>query len=52
MKFISLIPVPKVLCLALLLGLAPTAKALDFPGPEPGKATVSLVLGQSLGLSN
>ena len=52
MRFMPLIPGSKALWLALLVGLTTSAQALDFPGPEPGKAKGSLVQGQSLALSN
>ena len=52
MRFMPWIPGSNALWLALLVGLTPSAQALDFPGSEPGKAKVSLVQGQSLALSN
>ena len=52
MKIVSLNPASAALLIALLLSLAPAARALDYPGPGPGKALVSQVPGQSLVLSN
>jgi len=40
------------LTLGLALGVARTALAMDFPGPDPGKAVASEAAGQYLTLSN